>query len=668
MAEYLGWEDYLTIGIYFVLVIGVGLWSTCRSNKGSAHGYFLAGKNMHWIPVGASIFASNIGAPMFIGIAGSAAASGIAVIIYEWIAVYFLVLLGWIFVPVYTSCGAFTTPGYLRKRYGGKRIRIYSSIFALIGFVLFNISIEIYSGGVFLKQLLGWNMYLCVVIILFVTAVYTIVGGLTSVIYTDTLQTVVLISGSIVLFVLSYSEVGGWDGLQDKYMKAAANETLINATLYGCGLPREDSFTILRSPLTGDIPWTGSIFGLSTLGLYVWCHDQLIVQRCLAAKSISHAKAGSLLGACLKILPFFLYLIPGMVSRILYPEEVACADPETCSRVCGNPAGCSNMAYPLMVLRFLPSGLRGLMLAALIAALMSSMTSILNSASSIVTLDIWCVARKRASEMELMIVGRITVLVLVATSILWLPILEKVQGGMFWFYMQSIRSYLIPPWCILFMLGVFWKRTTEAGGFWGLILSLVVGIVRMVLDFTFTSPLCGSGKPDERPSVIANVDFLHFAIILAVFTTICMVVISLQTEPRPGRKLRRVTWWTRHDKQLPDPDTDEEEEEESQNEPRERGRMIDSNQIEEETIGDNTFGIQLPESEATANRCKTVCMKWICGTTGENANQSAWEAEDIRKQQEKDQSLDENPFWRRVLNISAVIIIITTTVLIAYFN
>ncbi|OWF55616.1 Sodium/glucose cotransporter 4 [Mizuhopecten yessoensis] len=395
---------------------------------------------------------------------------------------------------------------------------------------------------------------------------------------------------------------------------------------------------------------------------------QLIVQRCLAAKSISHAKAGSLLGACLKILPFFLYLIPGMVSRILYPDEVACADPDTCSRLCGNPAGCSNMAYPLMVLRFLPSGLRGLMLAALIAALMSSMTSILNSASSIVTLDIWCVARKKASERELMIVGRLAVLVLVAISVLWLPILEKVQGGMFWFYMQSIRSYLIPPWCMLFMLGVFWKKTTESGGFWGLILSLIVGVVRMVLDFTYTAPLCGSGEPDERPSIIADVNFLHFAIILALFTTICMVVISLLTEPRPERKLRRVTWWTRQDKQVPDPDT-EDEEEGTQNEYEKGKRRRGSKRTEEESLTESQMEIQRPESkEVTTKRLKNQFIMWLCGTTGDKAKHSDWEMEDIRVQQEKDQSLEENPFWKRILDISAVVILIITTILIAYFN
>lgn len=176
MTEQLVWEDYLTIGLYFAIVLAVGLWSTFRPNRGSAAGYFLAGKNMHWIPIGASIYASNIGAPMFIGLAGTAAASGFAVAIYEWHAIFFLIALGWVFVPVYVACGAFTMPEYLRKRFGGKRIRLYASVLAMIEYILHNISAEIYSGAIFMQQLLGWNMYLCVVIILAVTAVYTVAG------------------------------------------------------------------------------------------------------------------------------------------------------------------------------------------------------------------------------------------------------------------------------------------------------------------------------------------------------------------------------------------------------------------------------------------------------------------------------------------------------------
>ncbi|KAJ8297526.1 hypothetical protein KUTeg_024057, partial [Tegillarca granosa] len=322
---------------------------------------------------------------MFIGLAGTAAVSGLSVTIYEWHA-------------------------------------------------------EIYTGAVFMQQILGWNIYLCVIIILAVTAVYTSIGGLASVIYTDTLQTVILVGGASAVFVM--------------------------------------------------------------------------VQRCLAARNLSHAKAGSLLAAVLKITSFALFVIPGMIARILYTEEVACARPSDCKTYCDNEAGCSNIAYPLLVLRLLPSG----------------------TASSIVTLDLWKQFRKGAKETELMIVGRLTVLVLVGISILWLPILQQSQGGILWFYVQSIRAYLVPPWCMLFILAIFWKRTTEKGAFFGLMIGLITGLIRMVLDFIYLAPACGSGKADERPDVLAKVDFLHFAIILSAVSAIAIVVISLLTEPRPENK------------------------------------------------------------------------------------------------------------------------------------
>lgn len=644
MTETLGWGDYLTIGIYFAVVLVVGILSTCRPNRGSSQGYFLAGKNMHWIPIGASIYASNIGAPMFIGLAGSAAASGLAVTIYEWHAAFFLIALGWLFVPVYVSCGSFTTPQYLRKRYGGKRIRIYSSIMSLIGYILFNISIEIFTGAMFLQQILGWNLYLSVVIILSVTAVYTIVGGLAAVIYTDTLQTVVLIVGATILFITSWVDVGGWGALHDKFMTSAANYTLTNTSLYSCGLPRDDSFHIVRDAVTGDIPWPGALLGLSFLGMYVWCQDQLIVQRCLSARNMNHAKGGALLGGLLKLTSFLMFVIPGMVSRIKYPQEVACADPDKCFEVCQNRAGCSNLAYPLLVLRILPEGIRGLMLAALLAALMSSLTSILNSASSVITLDVWRMYRKKAKDTELMIVGRVTVLILVVTSILWLPVMEKVQGGQFWAYMQSIRSYLIPPWCILFILGVFWKRTTEAGGFWGLIICLVIGIIRMVLDFVYMPPNCGSGEPDTRPDIVSKVDFLHFATILGVIAIIVMVVISFLTEPRPERKLRRVTFWTRNDPQEPELDSEDEE-------------------MEDEA--DDTEKGRAGEDTGAMDNFKRYCYNWVCGTTDKPKEKQT--PEQKRALRAKLTSIHQTKFLRKALNAGAIALATFTVFLIGFF-
>ncbi|XP_063419221.1 sodium/glucose cotransporter 4-like [Mytilus trossulus] len=646
MTDSLDTVDYVVIGIYFIAVLCVGIWSTCRPNRGNTTGYFLAGKSMHWIPVGASIYASNIGAPMFIGLAGTAAASGLAVTIYEWIAVYFLVALGWVFLPVYISSGVFTMPEYLRKRFGGKRIRMFSSFFALIGFILFNISIEIYSGAIFLQQILKWNMYLCVVLILIVTAIFTVVGGLASVIYTDTLQSAVLLISATILAVMGLNEVGGWSGMTAKYMTSIANQTFNNQSYQECGKPREDSFHILRSPVSGDIPWSGAFSGLSFLGLYVWSQDQLIVQRTLSAKNMVHAKAATLFASVLKLTGLLLFIIPGMISRILYTDDIACADPTSCEEFCNNKAGCSNFAYPVLVIRLLPKGLRGLMLAALLAALMSSMTSILNSGSSIMTMDIWRQFRKQAPQSELMIVGRLTVLVLVVLSVLWLPILKSAEAGIIWFYMQAIRSYLIPPMCVLFILGLFWKRLTEQGAFWGLILGLIVGIIRMVLDFSFRVPLCGSGDPDNRPALVSKVDFLHFAAILGLVTTGAMILISMFTEPRPDRKLKRVTWWTRNDEDEPELSSDEEED-----------------------LGFDSENEQRQPSETLNNgKCQMLqkCKDWICGTIKEPKSKLSPEEKGLLRK--KMTSLSEKTRNRRILNCTAVLIIIGTTVLIAVFH
>ncbi|KAK3099728.1 hypothetical protein FSP39_008619 [Pinctada imbricata] len=655
MAENLFWEDYLLIGIYFAIVLAVGLWSTFRPNRGNAKGYFLAGKTMHWVPIGASIYASNIGAPMFIGLAGSAAASGIAVTIYEWHAVFFLIMLGWLFLPVYIACGAFTMPEYVRKRFGGRRLRMYVSFLALVGYILFNISAEMYTGAIFLRQMLDWNLYLCVSAILIVTAVYTTVGGLASVIYTDTLQTVVLVVGATILFFMSIIDVGGYSAMEQKYMMAVSNQTLHNQSFFSCGMPRSDSFHIFRDPLSADIPWTGALLGLSTLGLYTWDQDQIIVQRTLSAKNMVHAKAGSLLGAALKLTGFLLFVIPGMIARIKYREEVACSSPEVCYEFCKNKAGCSNVAYPLLVLRMLPAGLRGLMLAALLAALMSSLTSILNSASSIMTMDIWRQFRKRASEHELMIVGRVTVLILIGLSILWLPILEQTQGGMFWFYMQAVKSYLIPPLCMVFILGIFWKRTTEQGVFWGLMISLVVGIVRMVLDFYYTAPYCGSNEPDNRPEIITKVEFLHFATLLALFATIVMVIISFFTEPRPREKLHRVTWWTRHDEAEPELTDDEQEDE-----------MTRQEDVKPDHSKPGQMEVEVKNKQGFGTRLKKGCRDWVFGTVEEPERQLT--EEDRLAMRKKMTSLHEASFWKKVLNISAVVVGTVTVFLLGYFH
>ncbi|ESO96171.1 hypothetical protein LOTGIDRAFT_116012 [Lottia gigantea] len=458
MTENINIVDGVTIIGYFIGILILGIWSSCRSKRTSTAGYFLAGQDQHWFIIGCSLFASNIGAPMFIGLAGAAAVNGYSVTIFEWHAVFLLIALGWLFVPVYISSGTYTMPEYLKLRFGGTRLQLLMSSLALLTYIVVKISAEIYAGALFLNLLLGWNLYLCIITILIVTAFYTITGGLTAVLYTDTLQTVIVLVGATVLMVIGLVNVGGMEGLEKGYMGAVANYTLNNVS---CGLPRNDSFHIFRNIENGDLPWPGAVFGLTIFGLSVWCSDQLMVQRCLSAKNVSHAKGGTLLAALLKITPFFLWIIPGMISRVLYPDEVACASPEKCYDICGNKAGCSNIAYPLMVLRLLPQGLRGLMIAGMLAALMSTLTSIFNSASSMITIDLWKRVRPQASQNEMMVVGRLAVGVCVILSILWIPILQTTQGGQLWLYLQGVMSCVAPPWTVLFLMAIFWRRTTE---------------------------------------------------------------------------------------------------------------------------------------------------------------------------------------------------------------
>uniref|UniRef100_A0AAY4BIM3 Sodium/myo-inositol cotransporter 2 n=1 Tax=Denticeps clupeoides TaxID=299321 RepID=A0AAY4BIM3_9TELE len=507
--------DIVVLVAYFLVVMAVGLWSMWRTKRNTVDGYFLAGKNMTWWPVGASLFASNVGSGHFIGLAGSGAASGIGATAYEWNGMLMVLVLGWFFLPIYIASGVTTMPEYLQRRFGGRRIQLFLAVLYLFIYIFTKISVDMYAGAVFIQQALRWNIYLAVVVLIAITAFYTIAGGLAAVIYTDAVQTLIMLMGALTLMAFSFVEVGGWQALLDGYSSAVPSVRDPNTT---CGIPREDAFHLFRDPVTSDLPWPGVLLGMSLPSLWYWCSDQVIVQRSLASKNLLHAKGGSLMAAYLKVLPFFMMVLPGMISRILYPDEVACGDPDVCKEVCGNPVGCSDIAYAKLVMELLPSGLRGLMMAVMLAALMSSLTSIFNSSSTIFTMDLWRHLRPQVSEWELMIVGRVFVLVLVVVSVLWIPLVQASQGGQLFIYIQSISIYLQPPVSVVFMAGCFWKRTNEKGAFWGLVLGLLVGCVRMVLDFVYPVPLCY--EPDSRPDIIKYVHYLYFSIILSTFTLV----------------------------------------------------------------------------------------------------------------------------------------------------
>lgn len=539
--------DIAVVALYFILVLVIGFLAMWKANRSTVSGYFLAGRSMTWIVIGASLFVSNIGSEHFIGLAGSGAASGFAVGAWEFNALLLLQLLGWVFVPVYIHSGVYTMPEYLSKRYGGNRLKVYFAFLSVLLYIFTKLSVDLYAGALFIQESLGWNLYLSIVLLISMTALLTVTGGLVAVMYTDALQAVLMIGGALTLTTISLIKVGGLEGVRTKYMQAVPNVSAIMATgnfTYSpsCRIePKRDSLHILRGPLDEDIPWPGFILGQTPASIWYWCADQVIVQRVLAAKNIAHAKCSTLMAGFLKILPMFLIVIPGMISRILFVDEIACIGPEHCMAVCGSQAGCSNIAYPRLVMAVMPVGLRGLMMAVMIAALMSDLDSIFNSASTIFTLDVYQTFRQKASQRELLIVGRIFVVFMVVISMAWVPVIIEMQGGQTYLYIQEVAGYLTPPIAALFLLGVFWKRCNERGAFWGGITGFTLGTLRLILAFIYRQPRCD--QPDDRPAFIVDVHYMYFAAGLFWISGLVAVVVSLCTSPPDEEQVRTTTVW-----------------------------------------------------------------------------------------------------------------------------
>ncbi|KAG9348797.1 hypothetical protein JZ751_029114 [Albula glossodonta] len=536
--------------------------ASLRANRSTVSGYFLAGRSMTWVVIGASLFVSNIGSEHFIGLAGSGAASGFAVGAWEFNALLLLQLLGWVFIPVYIHSGVYTMPEYLSKRYGGNRLKVYFASLSILLYIFTKLSVDLYAGALFIQESLGWNLYLSVILLISMTALLTVTGGLVAVIYTDTLQALLMIAGALSLTIISLVKVGGLEGVRTKYMEATPNITAILAKgnftyTDSCHIaPKPQSLKILRDPLDEDIPWPGFILGQTPASIWYWCADQVIVQRVLAAKNLAHAKGSTLMAGFLKILPMFIIVIPGMISRILFADEIVCISPEHCMQVCGSKAGCSNIAYPRLVMNIMPVGLRGLMMAVMIAALMSDLDSIFNSASTIFTLDVYKMLRKRASSRELMVVGRLFVVFMVAISIAWVPVIIEMQGGQMYLYIQEVADYLTPPIAALFLLGVFWKRCNEAGAFWGGMTGFTLGTIRLILAFIYREPPCD--QPDDRPFFITGIHYMYVAAGLFWISGLVAVVVSLCTPP-PNKEqvLTTTVWGLRCREKLPVKDKEE---------------------------------------------------------------------------------------------------------------
>lgn len=545
-------SDVGVLAGYFAMVILIGVFAMWRSKRDTASGYFLAGRSMWFLPIGASLFVSNIGTEHFIGLAGSGAANGISVGAWEFNALLLLQLLGWVFAPVYIACGTYTMPEYLSLRFGGQRLRVYFAVLSLLLCILTKTSGDLYTGALFIQQSLNWDLYLSIVVLVLLTAVLTITGGLTAVIYTDTLQAVLMVGGAMYLMGAGLYKIGGFQGLLDKYPQAVPTNVSAIVPNTTCHWPDRQAFRMLRDVDDDYMPWLGFLLGQTPASIWYWCTDQVIVQRALAAKSVSHAQGATLLAGVIKILPLFIMVIPGMISRVLYADDVACTNPDYCMEVCQSRAGCSSIAFPRLVLGLMPDGAKGLMMAVMIAALMSDLDSIFNSSSTLFTMDIWRRIRKRASSTELMIVGRLFILFMVAVSIAWVPVIKETNRGQVFIYIVEIGNYFAPPFAVIYLLAVLVPMVNEKGAFWSLMLALLTGVIRVVISFAYKGEsYCGQEKVKEVPAILANFHYMYFAMFLAVMTAVVAVVISYFTERPEPKYLYKTTYWTCHDTSPP---------------------------------------------------------------------------------------------------------------------
>lgn len=486
MTNKMTFIDSLIVVVYILIVLIIGFYWKRRTRNSEE--YFLAGRKVGWIAIGASLFATNISSEHFLGLAGTGSKSGLAVGHFEWLACLILLILGWVFAPFYIRSGVFTMPEFLERRYNVLS-RYYLSIVSIISYVLTKISISLYAGDLLLRSVVGWDMYTSAIVIVLITGLYTILGGLSAVIYTDLFQMFVLIVGSIALTLIGLDRVGGWDNL-------------VAST--------PPDFWNMFKPMTHpDFPWTGIIFGAPILGIWYWCTDQYIVQRVLSAKNLTNAQSGTIFAGFLKILPVFVLVLPGVIAFALTNGQVT-----------------GDQVYPWLVTNLLPAGLKGLVVAGLLAALMSSLSAMFNSTSTLVTIDIYKKFKPDADEKSVVRFGRITTALMVLLGLNWIPFIGLLSDDRMYVYLQSVQAYISPPIAAIFLFGIFWKRVNGKGAISALLTGFVLGALRLVLEIN------NKIEPFQNDLLryIASVNFLHYAIFLFVISIAVLVIVSLLTE------------------------------------------------------------------------------------------------------------------------------------------
>eukprot|EP01083_Nonionella_stella_P099032 278526_1 len=500
--------DFTIVVVYITSILSIGLYQAWRQRsikeKDKDKSYFLAGRDMHWIVVGTSLFSSNIGTEHFIGLAGDASDRGILPGCFELYTFVPLLLLAYVFVPVYIKSKISTTPEWISRRFNS-HCRTYMAFFSILTYIVTKISVCIFAAAILLEEVAGWDIFTSSIILVTLTGIYSTLGGLRAVVYTEVVQTVVLLVGGLSLMAIAFTKVGGLAGLRST-------------------MP-EKMFHFVQPASDPVFPWVGVFFGAPIGGIYYWCTDQLFVQRCICAKNLGHAQAGSVFAGFLKPTTFFMLVIPGIIAKKLWPTEIGAH---------------SDMAYPYLITRLMPKGLVGLMIASMLSALMSSLASIFNSTSTIISYDVYKRLRPETSPSRLVLVGKIGSVVMMLVSMAWIPMITRGDhNAQMHRYIQSMSSNLQPPVAAVFLLGIFWDRANSAGAMAGLFGGLFVSALRIILEFGFDK--------NADLSVLTwmkRMPFLVFSTILFVISALLTIVVSLLTKPPEKSQIEGNTFWS----------------------------------------------------------------------------------------------------------------------------
>jgi len=546
--------DWLVVLVYFVMLLSLAWW-VFKRGKDTADDYFLANRNLGWFIVGASIFASNIGSEHLVGLAGSGATSGVALAHYE-LHAWAILVLGWLFVPFYMRSRVFTMPEFLERRFSPSA-RVILSITSLLTHVLTKFAVSIFAGGVVFRALLpelhvgilghDWNAFwIGSVAIVLLTGVYTVLGGMRAVAYTEALQTFVLVFGSALLTVFGLIRIGGWHAFRSALDPDMFNlwKPLIPHGLASTWAPVKEAGRQAWYFNT-NYPWLGMLFCAPIIGLWYWCTDQYIVQRALGAANVQTARRGSIFASYIKLLPVFIFIIPGMIAFALAKSGKVAA---LASMV--GPDGkaipmIAQSAYPMLVMSVLPVGIRGIVVAGLIAALMSSMAGAFNASSTLFTMDLYQKLRPNSSQHELVWMGRVATAVMVFVALLWIPVIEGARG--LYEYLQSVQGYLAPPIFTVFVFGIFSKRLNAKGCIWALVVGFLFGTFRLLVDTPVALHMAGYENGYATGSflwVVNNIYFQYYSLLVFVVSVVVMLAVSYATAPPAVERLTGLTFAT----------------------------------------------------------------------------------------------------------------------------